>query len=337
MHLIMEYCLFIAKTLTTVIAILLTVAGITAICGRNHDKNKQKFSIKKINQKLNNINLSLMKHVASKSELKQYLKDEKNKCKQEKKQAKENPKHNKSKIFVLDFNGDIRASAVTQLREEITAILTIATPKDEVFIRLESGGGMVHTYGLAASQLQRIRQKQIPLTVSVDRVAASGGYLMAAVANRILAAPFAIIGSIGVLAQIPNFSRLLKKHHVDFEQLSAGEYKRTLSLFGQNTSKGRKKMQEHLEEIHQLFKIFLAENRPMLNLEEIATGEHWLAKRAHELKLVDDLITSDDYLVSMSNNHDIYEIKQHSKKSKLERLSHAVQQSYHNWLHNSLN
>ena len=325
MQFITEYGLFFLKTATLVVATLLLVAGITAIAGRGQEKKPLKLSVKKVNQKLRETKRALIKHIGSKSELKKLEKEDKLAQKESKKLSEDSVK---SKIFVLDFHGDVRASAVKQLREEITALLTVATPNDEVLLRLESGGGLVHSYGLAASQLQRIRQHNIPLTVCIDSVAASGGYLMAAVANRILAAPFAIIGSIGVLAQIPNFHRLLKKHHVDFEQLSAGEYKRTLSMFGEITAKGREKMQQQIEEMHDLFKGFLAEHRPQLDLSKVATGEYWPASHALKLKLVDALNTSDDYLMSLCEHHDIYELSQIRKKSQLERLIQAVQHTY---------
>jgi serine protease SohB len=210
---------------------------------------------------------------------------------------------------------------VENLRQEISAVLTIATPDDEVLVRLESGGGTVHGYGLGASQLQRIRDKDIPLTVSVDKVAASGGYMMACVANHIISAPFAILGSIGVLAQIPNLHRLLKKNKIDFEQLYAGEYKRTLTLFGENTEKGRAKMQEDLEDTHRLFKEFVKSQRPGLDIEKVATGEHWLGTRALELGLVDELKTSDDYLMSLRHEADLVRIEYTEKKKLLDKLS----------------
>ena len=209
---------------------------------------------------------------------------------------------------MIDFKGDIRATEVTSLREEITAILTVATTGDEVLVKLESAGGTVHGYGLAASQLKRIRDKGIHLTIAVDKVAASGGYMMACVAHKIIAAPFAIIGSVGVLAQMPNFNRLLKKHDIDFEEITAGKYKRTLTLFGENTDEDREKMREELADIHLLFKEFIHENRSQVDVEKIATGEHWHGKRALELKLVDELRTSDDYLSSSVNTADIFEI-----------------------------
>jgi serine protease SohB len=140
------------------------------------------------------------------------------------------------------------------------------------------------------------------------------------VANHIIAAPFSIIGSIGVLAQIPNLHRFLKKHEVDFEQLSAGEFKRTLTLFGENTEKGREKMQQELEETHQLFKDFIAARRPGLDLSAVATGEHWLGTRALELGLVDALSTSDDYLMNARNDHDLIKVEYSRRKNLQERI-----------------
>jgi serine protease SohB len=226
----------------------------------------------------------------------------------------------RKRIFVLDFKGDIKASEVSSLREEITALLTIADKQDEVVALIESSGGTVHGYGLAASQLRRIRDKEIFLTVAVDKVAASGGYMMACVANKIIAAPFAILGSIGVLAQIPNFHRLLKRFNIDFEQLSAGEYKRSLTLFGENTDKDRKKLQEELEDTHNLFKDFVKENREQVEIDMISTGEHWYGRRALDYKLVDELCTSDDYLSAAAADADIFEIKYERRKPITEKI-----------------
>ena len=202
----------------------------------------------------------------------------------------------------------------------LTAILTVADKKDEVVIILESGGGPVHGYGLGASQLKRIRDKEIKLTAAVDKVAASGGYMMACVADNIIAAPFAIIGSIGVLAQIPNFHRLLKKMDIDFEQITAGDYKRTLTLFGENTDKDREKFKEELEDTHRLFKEFVKDSREKVDIDKIATGEHWYGKRAIDLNLVDELITSDDYLSKAAKEADIFEVKYERKKPVTEKL-----------------
>lgn len=312
-----EYGLFIAKTATIVIAILIVIAGIVAILTKGKDKDKEKLSVKNINDKFDEIADIVNAAILDKKEWKELKKAEK---KAQKKQDKDSDK-SRRKIFVINFDGDMRASQVNALRAEITAILTVATPEDEVLLCLESPGGMVHAYGLAASQLQRIKDKHILLTVCVDKIAASGGYLMACVADKIIAAPFAIIGSIGVVAQLPNFHRLLKKNNVDFEQLTAGEYKRTLTMFGENTDKARQKFLEDLDGIHIQFKDFIAEHRPQVNIEHIATGEHWLAKRAYELRLVDSLSTSDDYLLSASKKADLYAVKCRKKKSLGERIA----------------
>jgi serine protease SohB len=226
---------------------------------------------------------------------------------------------------VLDFHGDIKASACDNLREEVSALLSQAQPTDEVVVKLESGGGMVHSYGLASSQLARITQKKIPLTVCVDKVAASGGYMMACVADKIIAAPFAIIGSIGVIAQLPNFHKLLKKNDVDFEMFTAGEYKRTVTMFGENTPKGREKFVEDLEDVHVLFKEFVSEHRPQVDIATVATGEVWFGRRALGVKLVDELQTSDEYLLSQSEMADIYEVEFAHKKSLPEKLGFAAQ------------
>lgn len=330
-ELLSDYGLFFAKVITIIVGILILLSGMLMIVGRSRGKAKERIEITKINKKYEELRDILREEIYSKKELKELEKKEKQKEKED--QSKSPKKHSKSKnkkvssnepekkrIFVIDFYGDIRATEVENLRQEITAILTVATPKDEVLVKVESSGGLIHTYGLAASQLKRIRDRHIPLVVAVDAVAASGGYMMACVADRILAAPFAILGSIGVITQLPNFNRLLKKHDIDFEQISAGEYKRTLSLFGENTNKGRQKMQEEVEKAHELFKNFVATHRPIVNIKEIATGEHWYGQQAKELRLIDDIMTSDDYLLDASAGADLYEIAFIIKKKLSEKL-----------------
>lgn len=313
---------FTSKAIIIVLLILVLLIGIVAIISKGKDKLRGRLTIKNLNKKYKETKESLLEEILPKDEFKTFLKTQKKAEKAKKKSSPETPPQ--KKVFVLDFNGDIKASAVSALREEVTAILGIATLQDEVVVRLESPGGMVHAYGLAASQLQRIRQKNIPLTVVVDKVAASGGYLMACIANKILAAPFAIIGSIGVIMQLPNFNRLLKEKNIDFEQLTAGDFKRTITMFGHNTEEGREKMRQELEEIHQLFKNLIHEHRQQIDIQKVATGEHWLAAQAIELKLVDELTTSDDYLLSRSEEAELFEISYQMKKSLSERLSSAV-------------
>ncbi|ENU19112.1 signal peptide peptidase SppA, 36K type [Acinetobacter bohemicus ANC 3994] len=236
-------------------------------------------------------------------------------------------KKNNKKVYVLDFKGDTAASAVESLREEITLILATAkVGRDRVVLRLESPGGMVHGYGLAAAQLVRLRDAGFNLTICVDKVAASGGYMMACIANEIVSAPFAVVGSIGVVAQVPNFNRLLKEHHVDFELYTAGQFKRTVTMFGENTAEGKAKFEEELQQTHELFKHFVEKYRPQLNVEKVATGEHWYGKDALELNLVDKLQTSDEYLLSLLAQHDVYVIDTRRKPTLGEKLGFQAAQ-----------
>jgi serine protease SohB len=314
-----SYGLFFAKALTALIFIWLLMMLIFSFSKKA--KGDDHFEITNLNKKYKKMADSLRFALLPKKELKQALKENKKQRKQDKKA----PSSNKKRIFVLDFHGNIRATAVKHLRKEITAILSVANSNDEVVVCLENAGGLVHEHGFASSQLLRVKQKGIPLTVAVDKVAASGGYMMACVADKIIAAPFAIVGSIGVIAQLPNFNRLLDKHGVDFELMKAGELKRTVTMFGKNTDEDRAHFNEQLEDTHDLFKEFVKENRPTLEIEKVATGEHWLATRGIELKLVDELITSDDYLLNACDEADIYEIKYELPKTISERLSSSIQ------------
>ncbi|GMG88696.1 protease SohB [Biformimicrobium ophioploci] len=229
------------------------------------------------------------------------------------------------RVFVVKFNGDIKASALANLREEITTILKVADKDDEVVVCLESPGGMVANYGLAASQLTRVHKAGIPLTIAVDKVAASGGYMMACVGDKVLAAPFAMLGSIGVVAQIPNFNRLLKRNDIDIELMTAGEYKRTLTMFGENTSEGRQKFQEDIDDIHRLFQHFISEYRPSLDVNRVATGEVWFGKEAQDLGLIDGIQTSDEYLTNCAENHDLYLVEYKHRHLLPQKLAAATQ------------
>lgn len=312
---ISNYGLFLLKAATIVIAIMAVVGFLVSLASKN--KHKEKLKIKKLNSKYKEMQDVLNQATLTKKELKQFVKTAKQAQKQKKPAVKK-------RVFVLNFRGDLKASAVEALREAISAILKVATIRDEVVVRIDSGGGFIHSHGLAASQLQRIREHKIPLTATIDKIAASGGYLMASVADRILAAPFAIVGSIGVVTQIPNFNKLLKKHDVEYEQITAGEYKRTLTMFGENTTKGRKKAQQDVEVAHELFKQFVVENRAKLDINKVATGEYWYGTKAMELGLVDKLITSDDYLLAASANANVYEISYSIPKKKLTRIASSI-------------
>lgn len=314
-----QLALFASQTLIIVAAILIILVAFFALLAKGKIKNR--LAVKNLNKQYAENKETILSESLSKKQLKSFLKDRK---RQEKEKTK-NPETRK-KMYVLNFNGDIKATAVSTLREEITAVLSVATTQDEVVVRIESPGGMVHGYGLAAAQLMRVRAKHIPLTVTVDKVAASGGYMMACVADKILCAPFAIVGSIGVLVQLPNFHQLLKEKHIGYEQITAGDYKRTISLFGENTEKGREKLQEEIDSMHQLFKNLIQENRQQLDIQKVATGEHWYGVQALSLKLVDEIKTSDEYLVECAEQADVYEISYVTKKPFLSKLSASAAQ-----------
>lgn len=318
-----QYGLFLLQAITIVVAIVLTVAGIIAASSKSNKVEVGQVSIKSLNEKFDDMKDILEESLLTDDEYKALEKAEKKKKKAEKK-AKQKPAE-KKRVFVLDFDGDIKASAVDSLREEITALLLVAKASDEVVVKIESGGGMVHAYGFAASQLHRIKNHGLKLTVCVDMVAASGGYMMACIGDKILAAPFAVMGSIGVVAQLPNFHRLLKNNNVDYETFTAGEFKRTVTMFGENTEKGKEKFVDELEDTHLLFKQFVSENRSVVDLDVVATGEAWFGIRALENKLVDELITSDEYLLALSKTCNVFAIGFEEKKSLPEKLGLAAQ------------
>lgn len=337
MEFLTEYGLFLAKTITFVVAIVVIVSLIVSASSRNKKSEKGQIQIGKLNEKFKAMREALQHALLDEEQVKQLEKDEKKRLKLEKAEQKKVAKgkskkdsgdfsdEHKKRVFVLDFHGDIKASANDGLREVISAVLTMATPKDEIVVKVESGGGMVHSYGLASSQLARITNKQIPLTVCVDKVAASGGYMMACVANKIVAAPFAILGSIGVVAQLPNFHRLLKKNDIDYEMFTAGEFKRTVTMFGENTQKGREKFIEDIEDTHVLFKDFVSEHRPQVDIAKVATGEVWFGRRAKEVNLIDVIQTSDEYLLDQVEAADIFEVEYAVKKSLQEKIGLAAQ------------
>lgn len=319
-----EYGLFFAKIATVVLAIIGVLLAMVGIAMRNKHAPAEQIDVKRINDRYRDMADAVEFATLSPAQAKKKQKAAKKQRKAETKAEKNDDAEPRKRVFVLNFNGDIRASEVMLLREEITAILLGCREGDEVVLRLESAGGMVHAYGLAASQVMRLREAGIHVTVAVDKVAASGGYLMACVANKILAAPFAIIGSIGVVAEIPNFNRLLKKHDIDYEQIAAGEYKRTVTMLGETTDKARAKVKDEVEQTHSLFKDFVKDKRPIVDLEAVATGEHWLGTQAHALQLVDELRTSDDYLMSLRELADIFEVEYSIKRKVLDRISGLI-------------
>ena len=313
-----QYGLFLLETVTIVIAILIVVAGVLGLSQKN--KKESSITVQSLTEYYQNLKQQLQKSLLDKKTLKKCLKAE----------AKAQKKHKKDQqLFVIEFDGDLKASSVESLRECVTAILMIADPeKDEVVIKLNSPGGMVNAYGLAASQLQRIRDRNIKLTACIDKVAASGGYLMACIAHQVIAAPFAIIGSIGVVAQLPNFHRWLKKRDIDVELVTAGEFKRTLTVFGENTDEARQKFKDDMTQIHESFKEVVVTHRPQVDLDKVANGDYWLAKDAFQLKLVDKLDTSDDYLMSHVDKANIFMLKKEEKLSLKEKLMRPAAQIF---------
>ncbi|MBO6851217.1 MAG: protease SohB [Marinobacter sp.] len=333
MEFLTEFGLFVAKAVTLVVALIVVISVILSAAQKDkgEESGDGELRVRKLNDKYRRLRESLEARLLSEQDrkawAKKHKKEEKAKAKADKgkRKAGAEPADPKKRLFVLDFDGDIKASDTDPLRRAITAVLSIAKPgQDEVVIRLESGGGLVHSYGLAAAQLDRIRSKGIHLTACVDKVAASGGYMMACVADRIVASPFAILGSIGVVAQLPNFHRLLKKNDVDFEVLTAGEHKRTLTVFGENTDKGRQKFLEDLEDTHVLFKEYVSERRPGLDIAAVANGDIWFGRRALDVNLIDQIQTSDEYLIEACEHADVISVTFQRKRTLPEKLGLAT-------------
>lgn len=316
-----EYGLFLAKAVTIVAAFGLIVLLIVAASSKPGNSKAGEVEFDDLSKKLKENKHQFLEQTLDKKALKALNKAQK---KQEDTQLE-------NKAFVINFDGSTDAHEVDALREEVTAVLSVADKeKDTIIVNVESGGGVVHGYGLGASQLKRLTSAGFPLTVCVDKIAASGGYMMACVADKIVAAPFAIVGSIGVVAQIPNFNKLLKKNDIDYEQITSGEYKRTLTLFGENTEKGREKFQHDVEETHKLFKDFVASHRSQADIVKVATGEYWFATQAVELGLVDEIKTSDDVLLSLVDSHQLYKVHYATKKTLQEKLGIGISQTITN-------
>ncbi|WP_193159163.1 protease SohB [Serratia marcescens] len=331
MEFISIYGLFLAKVATVVLAIA-ALAILAVSLGQRKNRQKGELQLTDLGEQYRemqrDMRLARMDTAEQKVWLKQFKKQTKADDKLKKQRAKSGAVEvTKPCLYVLDFKGSMDAHEVTSLREEISAVLAVASAQDEVLLRLESPGGVVHGYGLAASQLERLRKGGIRLTVAVDKVAASGGYMMACVADRIVAAPFAIIGSIGVVAQIPNFHRLLKKNDIDVELHTAGQFKRTLTLFGENTEQGREKFREDLNETHELFKRFVHEQRPSLDIDSVATGEHWFGSQAKEKGLIDAIGTSDDLLIAELDNHEVIAVRYTRRKRLMDRFTGSAAES----------
>lgn len=302
------YLLFLAKTVTLLLAALALVIVI-AVASRRGRRPRRGLQIRNLTERYDELNHTMRAALLAKPQARREAKERRRRDRARKREQRSAGGQHRPRVFVLDFHGDLRATQVDALREEITAVLAVAEPQDEVLVRLENPGGLVHEQGLAASQLARVRQRGIPLTVAVDKVAASGGYMMACVADRILAAPFALVGSIGVISEFPNFNRLLDRHGVEVEQFKGGDLKRTVTMLGRTTDVDRERMAAEIEDVHALFKEFVATHRPQLEIGTVATGQAWYGTRALELNLVDELVTSDDYLLRARDRADLYGVR----------------------------
>ncbi|MDN8598778.1 protease SohB [Citrobacter sp. S2-9] len=331
MELLSEYGLFLAKIVTVVVAI--GVIAMIVVNATQRKRQRGELRVTNLSEQYKEMKEELAMSLLDGAQQKRWHKAQKKKHKLEAKAAKakaklgESDASGKPRVWVLDFKGSMDAHEVSALREEVTAVLAVFKPQDQVVVRLESPGGVVHGYGLAASQLQRLRDKQVPLTVTVDKVAASGGYMMACVADKIVSAPFAIVGSIGVVAQIPNFNRFLKGKEIDIELHTAGQYKRTLTLLGENTEEGRQKFREDLNETHHLFKAFVQRMRPSLDIEKVATGEHWYGQQALEKGLVDEVNTSDDVILGLMDGREVLSVRFMQRKKLIDRFTGSAAES----------
>lgn len=329
MEFLIDLGMFLAKAIIIVTAVVIILGSLASGVHKHKEKAQGHIEIDDMTEKFKDLKNDLLQELMDKKSFKESQKQQKKDEKLKKKDQKntENEDVENKRLFVCDFDGDVHAHAVTELREEINAVLSVAKENDAVLLRLNSPGGVVHGYGHAASQLKRITDKKIFLTVAVDEVAASGGYMMACVANKIIAAPFAIIGSIGVIAEMPNFNKLLKKHDIDFEQHTAGEYKRTITMLGENTDSGREKFKQELNEAHDLFKEWVKSNRDQVDIDKVATGEHWFGKQAIDLNLIDEIGTSDDFIMSQLQQYKIYHISFQQPKKLANKLSRFFQET----------
>lgn len=313
MTFLLDYAGFLAKALTVVFAIAALLLIIGSVKNKGPSKKEGTLKVTRLNDVYKKLHSVVENALLNDSERKALKKAQKRAAKQVKAGLATADK--KPRVFVLNFEGDVHAKATESLRHEVTALLGHATASDEVVLRLESPGGVVGGYGLAASQLVRIRDAGIPLTVCVDKVAASGGYMMACIGNKIVSAPFAVHGSIGVVAQFPNFFKLLKKNDVDVETITGGEFKRTVTLMGETTEVGRKKFQEEVDSIHEMFKNFVSKYRPSVDTAKVGTGETWFGEGAKDLNLVDEIMTSDEYLANLAKSSDLYLINYQQPKA----------------------
>jgi serine protease SohB len=322
----MAFWLDIAAFLAKAVIIVAAVGGIAVLIARlarSGEPKDEEIKVRSLDDRYDDMRDTVDWALLDKRERKALAKTRKKEAK-----AAAKSRHDREpgkRIYVLSFKGDIRASAVKRLGAEIDAILIAARPAtDEAVIRIESPGGTVTGYGLAAAEILRLRERKIKVTASVDQVAASGGYMMACAADRIVAAPFAIVGSIGVVAPVPNLHRLLKKNEIDFEEITAGEFKRTVSVLGEITPAGREHFREKLDTTHQAFKAHVAQCRPKVDIDRVANGDYWLAREGVALGLVDEIMTGDDLLFRARDSARLYEVSTEARKTLVQQLLSGV-------------
>jgi len=318
----MAFWLDIAAFALKALIIVAAVGGLAILIARlarSGEAKDPEIKVRSLNERYDEMRDAMNAELLDKKERKALAKARKREAKAEAK-ARRDQEPGK-RIYVLAFKGDMRASAVKRLGAEIDAVLTVARPgTDEAMIRIESPGGTVTGYGLAAAEILRLRERKIMVTASVDQVAASGGYMMACAADRIVAAPFAVVGSIGVVAPAPNLHRLLKKNDIDYEEMTAGEFKRTVSVLGEITPEGREHFRGKLDATHEAFKTHVAECRPAVDIAEVANGDHWLAREALALGLVDEIATGDELLFRARDEARLYEVTTEARKNLLQQL-----------------
>ena len=312
-----ELLLFVSKAAIGIVGAGIVIILIARAARSGGESSRGRLRVTRLNDRFGELEATVRLPRLGKKERKAWIK---------KREAEESSFETSGRpaTFVIDFKGDLQASAVDELRETVSAVIAGHREGDEVLLRIESPGGTVHGYGLAASQLARLRAAKLRVVACVDKVAASGGYMMACESDEVVAAPFAIVGSIGVVASVPNLHRLLEKYGVDYEEMTAGEHKRTVSMFGKIEPEGREKFLEQLAEIHALFQAHVLRNRPKAKAELIATGEHWAASQAVELGLVDRIATSDDEVMRRVKDREVYEVSYRRPRSWQSRMGRAA-------------
>jgi serine protease SohB len=298
-----------------IVAAVGALAFLVARLARSAEAKEREIKVRSLNERYADMREAMNAPLLDKKGLKALIK-----ARKKEKKARRGDDSTK-RIYVLGFKGDMRARAVRELGMAIDGVLTVARPgTDEVVLRLESPGGTVTGYGLGAAEILRLRAHGIKATASVDQVAASGGYMMAAAADRIVAAPFAVVGSIGVVAPVPNLHRLLKKNDIDFEEMTAGEFKRSVSVLGEITPTGREHFRGKLEDTHGAFKAHIARCRPNVDIEKVANGDTWLASEALALNLVDEIATGDELLFRARETARLYEVTVEARKTLLQQI-----------------